>query len=30
MLLSLDKPLHEILNPNIKNQTGIFENSFKV
>ena len=29
MLLSHDKPLHEILNPNIKNQTEIFEKQFQ-
>ncbi len=28
MLLSHDKPLHETLNPNIKNQTEIFEKQF--
>jgi len=28
MLLSHDKPLHEILNPNIKNQKEIFEKQF--
>lgn len=28
MLLSHDKPLHETLNPNIKNQNGIFEKQF--
>ena len=29
MLLSHDKPLHETLNPNIKNQTEIFEKQFQ-
>ena len=28
MLLSHDKPLHETLNPNIKDQTEIFEKQF--
>lgn len=29
MLLSHDKPLHETINPNIKNQKEIFEKQFK-
>ena len=29
MLLSHDKPLHEILNPNIKNQMEVFEKQFQ-